>query len=194
LICGVGALGSTAAWFCRNLDAELAFVDFDKVESKNVMAQCFVKASIGKNKAEALKAQMLTFFGVKCEAFGVKLAETNVEQLCGRADLIVDAFDNIASRMVLSNYAKKSGKALVHAAVSGDGTFGIVRWDERFAPDAENAAGQATCEGGEHLPLIGVLGSSIARIVQDFAKDGTKRDAMINLHDVRSIDVVTIGG
>jgi len=186
LICGVGALGSTTAWFCRNLDAELAFVDFDKVESKNVMAQCFVKASIGKNKAEALKAQMLTFFGVKCESFGVKLAETNVEQLCGRADLIVDAFDNIASRMVLSNYAKKSGKALVHAAVSGDGTFGIVRWDEHFAPDAEDAAGQATCEGGEHLPLIGVLGSSIARVIQDFAKDGTKRDVMISLRDVRT--------
>src|SRR2546421_872892 len=122
VICGVGALGSTAAWFCRNLDAELAFVDFDRVESKNVMAQCFVKASIGKNKAEALKAQMLTFFGIKCEAFGVKLAETNVEQLCGRADCILDAFDNIQSRMVLSNYAKKSGKALLHAAVSGDGT------------------------------------------------------------------------
>lgn len=186
LICGVGALGSTAAWFCRNLEAELAFVDFDKVESKNVMAQCFVKASIGKNKAEALKAQMLTFFGVKCEAFSVKLAETNVEQLCGRADLIVDAFDNIASRMVLSNWAKKNGKALVHAAVSGDGTFGIVRWDEHFAPDAEDAAGQATCEGGEHLPLIGVLGSSIARVIQDFAKDGTKRDVMISLRDVRT--------
>ena len=188
LICGVGALGSTAAWFCRNLDAELAFVDFDKVESKNVMAQCFVKASIGKNKAEALKAQMLTFFGVKCEAFGVKLAETNVEQLCGRADLILDAFDNIASRMVLSSYAKKTSKALVHAAVSGDGSFGIVRWDERFAPDAEDAAGQATCEGGEHLPLIGVLGSSIARVVQDFAKDGTKRDVMISLRDVRTTE------
>jgi predicted ThiF/HesA family dinucleotide-utilizing enzyme len=188
VICGVGALGSTAAWFCRNLDAELAFVDFDRVESKNVMAQCFVKASIGKNKAEALKAQMLTFFGIKCEAFGVKLAETNVEQLCGRADFILDAFDNIASRMVLSNYAKKSGKALLHAAVSGDGTFGIVRWDERFAPDAEDAAGQATCEGGEHLPLIGVLGSSIARVVQDFAKDGTKRDLMINLRGVATID------
>jgi len=186
LICGVGALGSTAAWFCRNLHAELAFVDFDRVESKNVMAQCFVKASIGKNKAEALKAQMLTFFGVKCEAFSVKLAETNVEQLCGRADLILDAFDNIASRMVLSNYAKKAGKPLVHAAVSGDGTFGIVRWDERFAPDAEDAAGQATCEGGEHLPLIGVLGSSIARVLQDFAKDGTKRDVMISLRDVRT--------
>jgi len=188
VICGVGALGSTAALFCRNLEAELAFVDFDRVESKNVMAQCFVKASIGKNKAEALKAQMLTFYGIKCESFGVKLSETNVEQLCGRADLILDAFDNAKSRMVLSEFARKSGKALVHAAVSGDGTFGIVRWDERFVPDAEGKEGQATCEGGEHLPLIGVLGSSIARIVQDFAKDGTKRDVMVNLRGVVTID------
>jgi len=188
VICGVGALGSTAALFCRNLEAELAFVDFDRVESKNVMAQCFVKASIGKNKADALKAQMLTFYGTKCEAFGVRLSETNVEQLCGRADLILDAFDNAKSRMVLSDFARKSGKALVHAAVSGDGTFGIVRWDERFVPDAEDKEGQATCEGGEYLPLIGVLGSSIARIVQDFAKDGTKRDVMVNLRGVVTID------
>ena len=53
-----------------------------------------------------------------------------------------------------------AGKPLVHAAVSGDGTFGIVRWDERFVADAEDQAGQATCEGGEHLPLIGVLGAT----------------------------------
>ncbi len=188
VICGVGALGSTAAWFCRNLDAELAFVDFDRVESKNVMAQAFVKASIGKNKAEALKAQLLTFFGVKCEAFGVRLEPTNVEALCGRADLVVDAFDNMKSRLVLSEFARKAQKPLVHAALSGDGMFGIVRWDERFVPDAEDHAGQATCEGGEHLPMIGALGSALARVVQDFSKDGTKRDVMVNLRGVVTID------
>ncbi len=184
VICGVGALGSTAMWFCRNLDASFAFIDFDCVESKNVMAQAFVKASIGKNKAEALKAQMLTFFGTKAEAFGVRLAETNVDALCGGADLIVDAFDNMKSRMILSEFARAKQKPLVHAALSGDGTFGIVRWDERFAPDAEDHEGQATCEGGEHLPLIGVLGSSIARVIQDFTKDGTRRDVMISLRSV----------
>jgi molybdopterin/thiamine biosynthesis adenylyltransferase len=166
------------------LGADFAFVDFDRVESKNVMAQAFVKASIGKNKADALKAQMLTFFGVKSEAFGVRLAETNVDALCGKADLIVDAFDNMRSRLVLSAFARAHDKPLVHAALSGDGTFGIVRWDERFTPDAEDREGQATCEGGEHLPLIGVLGSSIARVIQDFAKDGTRRDVMISLRSV----------
>ena len=184
VFCGVGALGSTAAWFCRNLDAQLALVDFDRVESKNIAAQSFVKASIGKNKADALKAQLLTFFGVKVEAFGVRLAETNVEALCGNADLIVDAFDNQKSRLVLSAFARSKSKALVHAALSGDGTFGLVRWDERFAPDAEDHEGQATCEGGEHLPLIGSLGSALARVVQDYCKDGTRRDVMVSLAGV----------
>ncbi len=184
VFCGAGALGSTAIWFCRNLGATFAFVDFDRVESKNVMAQAFVKASIGKNKAEALKAQMLTFFGVKAEAFGVRLEATNVDALCAKADLIVDAFDNMKSRLVLSEYARAKEKPLLHAALSGDGTFGIVRWDERFVPDAEDREGQATCEGGEHLPLIGVLGSSVARVIQDFAKDGTRRDVMVSLRSV----------
>jgi hypothetical protein len=184
VFCGVGALGSTAVLFCRNLDAQLALIDFDRVESKNVLAQAFVKASIGKNKADALKAQLLTFYGVKAEAFGVRLTEANVETLCAGADLVVDAFDNVKSRALLSDFCRAHGKPLVHAALSGDGTFGLVRWDERFAPDAEDVAGQATCEGGEHLPLIGVLGSSLARVIQDFAKDGTRRDMMVSLRSV----------
>jgi hypothetical protein len=72
----------------------------------------------------------------------------------------------------------------VHAAVSGDGTFGIVRWDERFTADAEDQAGQATCEGGEHLPLIGLLGTTLARAIQDFLKSGVRRDAMVSLNAV----------
>src|SRR6185436_16346655 len=130
IICGVGALGSTAAVLCRNLELTLVFVDFDRVESKNLLAQAFVKQSVGKNKAEALKAQLLNFHGTKCEAFGVRLTADNVEQLCGGADLVVDCFDNLKSRAVLSDFARLKGKALVHAAISGDGTFGIVRWDE----------------------------------------------------------------
>lgn len=181
VFCGVGALGSTAAVLCRNLEATLAFVDFDKVESKNLLAQAYVKQSVGKNKAESLKAQLLNFHGVKAEAFGVRLTAENVKELCGSAALIVDCFDNLKSRTVLSEFARGASIPLLHAAISGDGTFGLVRWDERFAPDAEDVAGQATCEGGEHLPLIGLLGAAIARTIQDFLKGGVRRDCMVGL-------------
>lgn len=187
IFCGVGALGSTAAMLCRNLDATMVFIDFDRVESKNLLAQAFVKMSVGKNKAEALKAQLLNFHGVKAEAFGVRVGADNVEALCGGADLMIDCFDNAASRKVLSDFARAKGKPLVHAAISGDGTFGLVRWDERFVPDAEDHAGQATCEGGQHLPMIGQLGAVLARVVQDFATKQVRRDAMVSLQSVQSL-------
>ncbi|MBZ4421158.1 ThiF family adenylyltransferase [Myxococcus sp. RHSTA-1-4] len=181
IFCGVGAIGSTAAVLCRNLEATLAFIDFDRVESKNLLAQAYVKPSVGKNKAEALKLQLLNLHGVKAESFGVRLTRDNVEALCGGGDLLVDCFDNRDSRLLLSEYARKAGKPLVHGAVSADGNFGLVRWDERFTPDAEDTAGQATCEGGAHLPLLGLLAATLARSVQDFLKHGVKRDALVNL-------------
>lgn len=184
VFCGVGALGSTSAVLCRNLEASLAFIDFDRVESKNLLAQAYVKASVGRNKAEALKLQLLNLHGVKAESFGVRLTRDNVEALCGGADLLVDCFDNRESRALLSDFARKVGKPLVHGALSGDGRFGLVRWDERFVPDAEDTAGQATCEGGAHLPLIGLLSATLARTVQDFLKDGTRRDSMVGLNAV----------
>jgi hypothetical protein len=181
---GVGALGSTAAGLCRELSATLVFIDFDKVESKNLKSQAFVKQSLGKNKAEALKAQLLNFHGTKTEAFGVRVTVDNVAQLLKDATLAIDCFDNAESRRVVSTQARAQGLPLVHAAISGDGRFGLVRWDERFSPDAEDTAGQATCEGGEHLPMIGLLAATLARTVQDFVEKQTKRDSMVSLGSV----------
>src|SRR6476620_4165392 len=76
-ICGVGALGSTCVQYLRNVDAELRLIDFDRVESKNLAAQWFVKQSIGKNKADAARLQLANCFGVKAEAMGVRLGANN---------------------------------------------------------------------------------------------------------------------
>jgi molybdopterin/thiamine biosynthesis adenylyltransferase len=187
VFCGVGALGSTAAVLCRSLGAELRLVDFDRVESKNLAAQAFVKASLGKNKAEALKAQLFNFWGCRAEALPVRVVADNVAQVCAAGDLIVDAFDNQASREILSAHARSTKVALVHAALAADGTFGLVRWDERFAADAEDHVGQATCEGGEHLPFIGLLAAALARAIQDFVKEGARRDALVSLSSMNRL-------
>ena len=83
VFCGVGALGSTAAVSCRNLDATLRFVDFDRVESKNVLAQAFVKQSIGKNKAEVVAADIRDL-----PALLSALEKFNVDTLVATAGLI----------------------------------------------------------------------------------------------------------
>jgi hypothetical protein len=181
VMCGVGALGSTALQLIRNVEADLRLVDFDRVESKNLAAQWFVKQSLNKNKAEAARLQLANFYGAKAEAIGVRLAATNAAQLLAGCDLAVDCFDNADSRIALSDAARSSGVPLLHAAISGDGSFGLVRWDERFTADREDAPGQPTCEGGEHLPMIGLVGATLARAIQDFLKSGDKHDYLVSL-------------
>ena len=117
VFCGVGALGSGALVLARNLDADLVAIDFDRVESKNLLAQAYVKPSVGKNKADAMKLQMQNFWGVKIEAFGVRVTAENVEALCGKADLVVDCFDNRASREVLSTFARARRRARARGRV-----------------------------------------------------------------------------
>jgi molybdopterin/thiamine biosynthesis adenylyltransferase len=184
VVCGVGALGSTAVHGCRGLDAELRVVDFDRVEARNLAAQWFVKQSVGKNKAEAIRLQLANFYGVRAAAFGVRLTAGNAAQLLAGCTLAVDCFDNADSRIALADAARAAALPLVHAALAGDGTFGLVRWDDRFVADREDAAGQATCEGGEHLPMIGLVGATLARAIQDFVRGGERRDSMISLSGV----------
>ena len=184
VVCGVGALGSTAVLFIRNLDAELRLIDFDRVESKNLAAQWFVKQSVGKNKAESIRLQLANFYGGKAEALGVRLGPNNTEQLLAGADLAVDCFDNADSRIVLAEACRARTLPLLHGALAADGTFGMVRWDERFTADREDVVGQATCEGGEHLPMIGLVGATLARAIQDFVKDGSKHDYLVSLSGV----------
>jgi molybdopterin-synthase adenylyltransferase len=182
VFCGVGALGSQAAVLCRELPIIMRFVDFDIVASKNLKAQAFTKQSLGKNKAESLRLQMLNFWGVQAEARPVRLTHENVGQLCGDANLTVDCFDNAASRRELCTWKKlkmhKCGP-LLHAGMSGDGTFGLVRWNEHFKPDEEGTPGAATCEGGEHLPFIGLVAAALAGVIRDFVERGIRRDVIV---------------
>lgn len=184
VICGVGALGSTAVLFIRNLEVDLRLIDFDRVESKNLAAQWFVKQSVGKAKADSIRLQLANFYGHKAEALNVRLAANNTDQLLAGADLAVDCFDNADSRILLAEACRAHSIPLLHGALAADGTFGIVRWDERFTPDRESVVGQATCEGGEHLPMIGLIGATLARAIQDFVKDGARHDYLISLSGV----------
>lgn len=179
LFCGVGALGSHAATLCRTLPVELALVDFDRVESRNLLSQAFTRPGVGKNKAEVLRLQLRNFYGVSSAAYPVRLTTANIAEVAAGAELLVDCLDNVEGRLVVLEYARSAGVASVHAGLSADGTFGLVRWGERFVPDAEDEPGQPTCEGGEHLPFIGLVAATLAGVVRDFVRTGECRDALV---------------
>ena len=170
VFCGGGALGSHALYLARSLgdDVRLAVIDDDRVETKNLVSQWLVKPMVGKNKATALKLQMGNFFGRQIEAFPVRLGTHNVRELLGQADLVIDAFDNGASRQVIQDFVRETETSCVHAGLAADGGFGAVRWDRDFVIDHEPIEGQATCEGGEFLPLIVQVSASVVEAIREF--------------------------
>src|SRR5262250_907848 len=100
LFCGGGALGSHGLLLARDLQHDLAVIDFDRVETKNLASQWFVKQMVGKNKATALKMQFLNFYDVKLQDYTVKLTELNVETILADVGLVVECFDNAEGRRV----------------------------------------------------------------------------------------------
>ena len=174
VVVGVGALGSHFVLFGRSLPVQFAVIDFDRIEQKNVLAQFHTKMGVGRNKAQALQQTMQGMFGVRIDAVPHRLTLDNVEALLKDAAVIVDCLDNGASRKLVQDFARAKGTPCLHGALAADGQLGRVVWDEIFTIDSEDVTGQATCEGGEHLPFIGMVSTWMARILQMFLTDGKK--------------------
>src|SRR6266496_427445 len=114
LFCGCGALGSHGLFLARDLAHDLAVNDFDRVETKNLASQWFVKQMVGKNKATALKMQLLNFYDVKLQDYTLKLTALNVDAILSSAGLVVECFDNAEGRGVVQDYVCAKQKPCIH--------------------------------------------------------------------------------
>jgi len=172
-IVGVGALGSHLALLLRN-EAHLTFIDFDRVEAKNVLAQFHGKPQTGKLKVASLNQTLQFLFGVAAIGLPHKLTKDNVQQLLKGGALIVDCLDNFEARTLVQEYARANNRPCLHGALAPNGQYGRVVWDEDFTIDSEAGAGAATCENGDFLPFIALVSSYLAHSAQTFLKDGKK--------------------
>lgn len=170
-IVGVGALGSHVAQLLRN-EAQLRFIDFDRVEAKNTLSQFHGKPGQGKLKVDALKSVMQFLWGMKPDINSNKLIAANVDKLLLKSDLVIDCLDNAEARRVVQNAVRfPHAVPCLHGALAADGAFGRVIWDHMFVID-DGPAGAPTCEDGEHLPFIAIVSAYIARAAQIFLKTG----------------------
>jgi len=172
-IIGAGALGSHVVQFLRG-EAKLRVIDFDRIEAKNVLAQFHGKSHIGKSKVEALKQTMNFLWNVKVDTIPHKLVQNNADALLGGWDLIIDTLDNGEARRIVQAYVRAHNTPCLHGALAADGAFGRVIWDAQFVIDEEDSQGAPTCEGGEHLPYIGIVSAYLARAAQVFLRHGKK--------------------
>lgn len=134
-ICGGGALGSNLIdGLIRQGFSRLRVIDMDRVEAHNINTQTFDEADIGALKAASIQTKAFRTAGVEIEAEGKELKKGNIKKLFRDTDLVIDCFDNTASRQMVQDFCREKGLACLHAGMEGE--YGEVAWDATYkVPD-----------------------------------------------------------
>lgn len=121
LVVGCGGIGSTVISYLGGAGVGMILCDHDKVEESNLHRQLIHDtAHVGANKAVSAKKRISAQnSGVQVEAVEEKFTASNADVLVGRADLVVDATDNIEARYLINDACMKGGKTLVSGSAVG---------------------------------------------------------------------------
>ena len=168
LLVGLGGLGSAAALYLAAAGVgRLTLVDFDRVDLSNLQRQIIHRtADIGRLKVESARDALLALNAlVDIVAVPKTLDDTELLQQAQRADVVVDASDNLPTRLAINAACVRAGTPLVSgAAIRLEGQVLVWR------PDGEGAcyrclyrdpdANAETCaQTGVLAPVVGVIGS-----------------------------------
>lgn len=172
LICGVGALGSHVAMALRNHPGGLHLLDMDRVESKNAQNQVYPKGAAGKLKADTLRQVLLANHGVTARAYTVELTDFNAAKIItSDLGLVLDCFDNYASRALAARQAGAVGVPVLHAGISADASAGLVTWT---LPEDRETPGVATCTDPSVLPAHTLVAALAGRAAMAFLARGER--------------------
>jgi molybdopterin-synthase adenylyltransferase len=121
-IIGCGGIGGAAIEMLARMGVgRLRIVDKDVFDLTNLNRQLMSNLkNVGKPKTEATEQEIQSinpFLEVK--AFNEELNHKNVSKIIKGSDLVVDALDNLLSRVVVSRCAKKLDIPFIHGAIHG---------------------------------------------------------------------------
>jgi adenylyltransferase/sulfurtransferase len=128
-IIGVGALGSVSAELLARAGAGfLRVVDRDFVEASNLQRQSLfdeddVRQNLPKAAAAATRLRRINS-SIQIEAIIDDVNPSNVEEIIGDVDLVLDGLDNFETRFVLNDACAKHSRMWIHAAAVG--SYGLV--------------------------------------------------------------------
>ena len=120
LIIGLGGLGSPAAMYLAASGVgHLVLVDHDKVDLTNLQRQIVhATARVGQDKvASAARGLGSINPGVRVTPINQKLEGAALEEEVRKADAVIDATDNFASRFAINTACVRAGKPLISGAV-----------------------------------------------------------------------------
>lgn len=189
LIIGLGGLGSPAALYLAGAGVgQLTLVDDDSVEVSNLQRQIIHRQhNIGERKVASAKSNLLAINpDIDIVTIDQRLDEAALAEQVQRADIILDASDNFATRFNINRACVKYKKPLVSgAAIQFEGQISVFDSRDSHCPcysclypeqvenvqtcsesggldrlGAQPTPSYQTCsESGVLAPVVGVIGS-----------------------------------
>jgi len=187
-LCGAGALGSNLAdTLARQGVRRLKVIDKDRIEEHNVSTQLYGEGDVGAWKVEVLRNYLFRATGVEIEAIRKELTQRNVASLLKETDLVIDTFDNSASRALVSSFCESANLSCLHAGLFAD--YGEVVWNERYRIPGD--AGQDVCDYPLARNLVLITVAVAAETLLTFQANGAKENRSITLRDlaVRTLEL-----
>ena len=191
-LCGVGAVGSNLADnLVRQGFSKLRAIDHDKVEEHNVGTQLYGESEVGLWKVEALRTRLFRAAGVEIEPVRKEMTDKNAQSLLKDVDLVIDSFDNSASRRLVQETARAMKVPCLHVGLHAD--YCEVIWDEQYRVPNDVAGDVCDYPLARNLVLLAVAIAS--ETVVRFAIDGARHSWSATLGDfaVRPVEA-PVGG
>lgn len=171
-IAGLGGLGSNVAIALARVGVGfLRIVDFDLVEPSNLNRQQYFIKHIGMKKTEAIKdiiSQCNPF--VEIQTIDVYVDEKNIENIFKDADIIIEAFDNVETKALITNKVlttMKDKKIITASGLAGYEDCNLIKTkkiNDRFYIVGD---GQAEAKPGRGLmaPRVSVAANHQANLI-----------------------------
>src|SRR5262245_7707797 len=120
-VCGAGALGSQLADnLARQGVQHLRVIDRDRVEEHNVSTQLYGLSDVGAWKVEILRQRIFRATGAEIEAIRKDLTDRTARTLLQDGGLVVDTFDNSASRRLVQEHCRALAAPCLHVGLYAD--------------------------------------------------------------------------
>jgi hypothetical protein len=179
-VCGVGAVGSNLVErLARQGCGNFRVIDFDRVEEHNINNQIFTSKDVGQYKSAAIEDRVLDINSGNVDAVWKKLDSDNIKKYFKGTELVVDCFDNISSRKLVSDYCKKNKIECLHLGVLTD--FGEGVWNEKYQLPDTPADGNDPCDYPLASNIVSIVATIGSELVLDYFMNNNKRSFIVTL-------------
>jgi molybdopterin/thiamine biosynthesis adenylyltransferase len=179
-LCGAGALGSNLADnLARQGFHHLRVIDRDRIEEHNVGTQLFGESDVGAWKVEVLKQRLFRATGMEIDGHRKELTERSAKSLLHDGGLVIDTFDNSASRRLVQNQCRAMKLPCLHVGLYAD--YGEVIWDEHYRVPQD--VGGDVCDYPLARNLVILVVAVASEVILRFALSELRQNVSATLRD-----------